>query len=140
MPDERFATIAGRWRTSGRVLGDPATTVTGSDVYEVLLGGHFLVHHVDVTMGGKRVQVIEIIGEPDGRGGYLARSYDSEVNAEVMRVAIDDQGVFRFRGDAERTRATLTVAPDGASMHATWDRSDDGATWRPWMDISFTRE
>jgi hypothetical protein len=38
-PDERLATIAGQWRTSGHVIGEPKTSVTGTDIYEVLSGG-----------------------------------------------------------------------------------------------------
>ena len=151
--DERLATIAGLWRTTGRVLGDPETPVVGTDIYEVLPGGYFLVHRVDVTVGDKHVQAIEIIGERDGEGGYLARSYDSEGNFEIMRLAIDDDGVFHFSGGGDiapaaqptdtptaRTRSTLTVAPDRASMRAKWERSDDGTVWHPWMEISFTRD
>ena len=60
--------VAGRWETSGHVIGDPPVPVVGTDVYEVLAGGHFLVHHVDVTLGEHQVQAIEIIGEPDAGG------------------------------------------------------------------------
>ncbi|MEU5882849.1 hypothetical protein [Spirillospora sp. NPDC047279] len=47
------------------------------------------------------------------------------------------RGVWTFAGDAER--ATLVVGGD--TMTATWERTDDGgATWRHWMDMTFTRE
>ena len=52
---------------------DPDIPVAGTDTYEVLPGGYFLVHHVDVTVGDKPVRAIEIIGEPDAvSGGFLA--------------------------------------------------------------------
>jgi hypothetical protein len=38
-----------------------------------------------------------------------------------------------------RVRSTLKVAADGASMTALWERSEDGITWHPWMDMTFTR-
>jgi hypothetical protein len=150
---ERLTTIAGHWQTSGVVLGDPAVPVVGADIYDVLPGGHFLVHHVDVTVGDRPVRAIEIIGEPDPAGdGYLARSFDSEGNAEVMHLNIDAAGVFHFAGGAEiapaaqprsaptaRVRSTLIVAEDRASMTALWERSADGAHWDPWMDMTFTR-
>jgi hypothetical protein len=148
--DQRLRSIAGRWRTSGHVIGEPATPVVGTDVYDVFPGGHFLVHHVDVTVGDQPVRAIEIIGEPDGSGGYLARSFDSEGNAEVMQVTIDDDGVFHFTGGSDiaqaaqptdaqtaRVRSTLTIAPDRQSMTAIWERSEDGVTWQPWMDMGF---
>jgi hypothetical protein len=153
VPDPRLTAIAGRWRTSGHVIGDPQVPVVGTDIYEVFPGGHFLVHHVDVTVGGQPVRAIEIIGEPDGEGGYLGRSYDSDGNAEVMQLRIDDDGVFHFAGGGEiaqaaqphdtptaRVRSTLTVASDRASMTALWERSEAGTGWQLWMDIAFTRD
>jgi hypothetical protein len=150
-PDERLATIAGRWRTAGHVIGEPNVSVTGTDIYEVLSGGHFLVHHVDVAVGGRPVRAIEVIGEPDGSGGYFARSFDNEGNAELMHLTIDDNGVFHFTGGGDiaptaqpkhtptaRVRSTLTIAGDRQSMTALWERSDDGISWHPWMDIHFT--
>ncbi len=125
----------------------------GSDTYEVLPGGYFLVHHVDVTVGDQEVRAIEVIGEPaPDVGGFLARSFDDQGNAEVMRVTVDDEGVFHFTGGPEiasaaqpadtttaRVRSTLRVAPDRRSMTALWERSEDGHSWEPWMNITFTR-
>jgi hypothetical protein len=150
---ERLWSIAGNWATSGHVVGEPPVPVSGSDVYEVLAGGYFLVHHVDVTVGNEEVRAIEIIGEPSSRtGAFVARSFDNQGAAEVMEVTVDDGGVLHLIGGPEvaraaqptgtttaRVRSTLTVAPDRASMAALWERSDDGVTWEPWMEISFTR-
>jgi hypothetical protein len=151
-PDPALHAIAGRWQTSGHVVGDERIPVVGTDTYEVLAGGHFLVHHVDVTVGDRPVRAIEIIGEPNPDGGCLARSFDSDGNAELMALTVDDDGVFHFSGggdiapaaqstsaDPARVRATLTVADDGASMHAVWESSEDGTAWQRWMDIGFTK-
>jgi hypothetical protein len=155
MPEnqERLHAIAGRWATDGHVVGEPSVLIKGFDGYEVLPGGYFLVHHVDVTVGNRPVQAIEIIGEPDpASGGFLARSFDNSGSCEVMTVTVDEAGVFRFTGGPDvaaaarpvgpataRVRATLTPALDGRSMAAFWERSADGRVWEPWMHISFTR-
>jgi hypothetical protein len=150
---QKLAAIAGRWNTSGYVIGDPRLPVKGMDIYDVLPGGHFLVHHVDVVVGEQKVRAIEIIGEPDPESdAYLARSFDSEGNFEVMRLWIEDDGAFHFSGGGDvasaaqpgdaptaRVRSTLTVSEDRASMKAFWERSEDGVEWKPWMDITFTR-
>ena len=151
-PDPALHAIAGRWQTAGHVIGDERIPVVGTDTYEVLAGGHFLVHHVDVTVGDQPVRAIEIIGEPHPDGGYLARSFDNDGNADLMGLTVDGEGVFHFSGGGEiapaaqpgraapaRVRSTLTVADDRRSMHALWERSEDGTTWQPWMDIGFTR-
>jgi Protein of unknown function (DUF1579) len=152
-PDQRLHAIVGRWETSGYVIGEPNIPVVGTDIYEVLTGGYFVVHHVDVTVGDQPVRAIEVIGEPDPEsGGYLARSFDSDGNAELMHLTIDENGVFRFAGGPDiapaaratdtataKVRSTLTIADDRRSMTALWERSKDGTNWQPWMDISFTR-
>ncbi len=75
--------------------GRPWCTSTPCSCYEVLAGGYFLVHHVEVAIGTNEVRAIEIIGEPDPEGGgYLARSFDNTGYAEVMQLMVDDQGVF----------------------------------------------
>jgi hypothetical protein len=100
-PDQRLHAIVGRWETSGYVIGEPNIPVVGTDIYEVLTGGYFVVHHVDVTVGYQPVRAIKVIGEPDPEtGGYLARSFDSDGNAELMHLTIDENGVFRFASGA----------------------------------------
>jgi hypothetical protein len=150
---ERLWSIAGEWATDGHVVGDPPVPVKGTDTYEVLAGGYFLVHHVDVTVGDQGVRAIEVIGEPASEGGgFLARSFDNQGIAEVMRVTVDDEGVFHFTGGPEvagaaqpadamtaRVRSTLAVASDRRSMTALWERSEDGHSWEPWMNMMFTR-
>jgi hypothetical protein len=153
MRKDKLSAIAGRWNTSGYVIGDPRVPVEGTDIYEVLAGGHFLVHHVDVTVGEQKVRAIEVIGEPDpGSDAYLARSFNSDGNFGVMKLRIDDDGTFHFAGGGDiapaahpgnappaQVRSTLTVSQDRASMKALWERSEDGIEWEPWMDITFTR-
>jgi hypothetical protein len=149
---QRLWAIAGRWATSGEVIGEPPTPVLGTDVYEVFDGGHFLVHHVDVTVGTEPVRAIEIIGEEDpATNGYLARAFESDGRVGVMQLTIDDDGVFHFVGESDiapaaqpkdgstaHIRSTLTVATDRSSMKALWERSVDGDTWQSWMDITFS--
>jgi hypothetical protein len=53
---------------------EPPIPVVATGSYELLPGGHFLLHHVSVTIGDQPLRAIEIIGEPDPPGGYLARS------------------------------------------------------------------
>jgi hypothetical protein len=63
--------IAGRWATDGHVIADPPVPVTGFDTYEVLAGGYFLVHHIDVQVGDQAVRAIEIIGGPDSSSDWF---------------------------------------------------------------------
>jgi hypothetical protein len=72
------------------VIGEAKVPIVGIDTYDLFPGGHFLVHHVDVTVDDDPVRAIEVIGEREGNGGFLARSFDSEGNAELMHLTIDN--------------------------------------------------
>jgi len=58
----------GRWRSEGPVVGEVPVPITGTDIYEWLPGGFFLLHHVDVVIGEQAVRAIELIGEYDPAG------------------------------------------------------------------------
>jgi hypothetical protein len=70
----------------------------------------------------------------------------------ILALHIADDGVFHFTGGSDiaqtaqpadaqtaRVRSTLRIAPDRQSMTALWERSEDGTTWHPWMDMGFLR-
>jgi hypothetical protein len=151
---QRLGALVGRWRSEGHIVGEAPVSIKGTDVYEWLPGGFFLVHHVDVMIGEQPVQAIEIIGEYDPTtDSFTARAYDNQGNVTIMRARVDDQGVWTFTGGGDiapaaqptsatgsgAVRSTLTVSPDGRRMAAKWERSDDGTTWQLWMDMTFTR-
>jgi hypothetical protein len=151
---QRLGALVGRWRSQGHVVGDRPVPITGTDTYQWLPGGFFLLHHVDVVIGDQRVQAIELVGEYDPTSdAFTARAYDNLGNVTVMQARVDGQGVWLFTGGGDvapvaqpaaakaggAVRSTLTISPDRSGMTARWERSDDGVSWQPWMEMSFTR-
>ena len=150
----RLGVLVGRWRSEGRIVGSTPVPIIGTDIYEWLPGGFFLVHYVDVVIGAQPVQAIEIIGEHDpATDSFTTRAYDNEGNVTTMRATVDDQGVWTFTGGGDiapvaqpasadtrgAVRSTLKVSGDGSSMTAEWERSDDGSAWQAWMEMTFVR-
>jgi Protein of unknown function (DUF1579) len=83
---QRLGALVGRWRSEGHIVGDVPIPITGTDIYEWLAGGFFLVHHVDVVIGGQPVQAIELIGEYDPTtDSFTGRAYDNQGNITIMR-------------------------------------------------------
>lgn len=129
--------LIGRWRTRGHVLdgsGTRTAEITGTDEYELMDGGRWLVHRVDVLMGGVRTVALEVIGDPGEDGTFAMRAFDAGGGYDEMRLGVTEEGVLRLTG--EGMRSTLRV--DGDAMDARWERDVDG-TWAPWMDMHFDR-
>lgn len=136
----RLEAFAGRWTTEGEIRGTadaPAVRFTAVDTYEWMPGGFFLLHHVDARMGGGELKALEVIGYDAATGTYPMRSFDSLGNTGTHQASVRD-GVWTFQGDAERFTGRFSA--DGGTITGLWERSDDGATWVPWMDVTLTRD
>ena len=130
--------LLGLWRTSGHVLertGGREATIAGTDEYELMEGGRWVIHRVDVLMGDVRTVALELIGDPDGRGTFAMRAFDASGRYDEMRLAPAGEGVLLLRGDG--VRSTLRLAGADA-MDALWERGAGGA-WTPWMQMHFER-
>jgi hypothetical protein len=131
--------LEGRWRTEGKTVvmkDSPSIAIAGTDTYEWLPGGFFMIHHVDVRMGQDEARTLEVIGYDVATNTYPTTFFDNQGNTGSYRATVN-QGVWTFQGVADR--ATLTISNDGTTMQAHWERSDDGIQWQDWMFISLTR-
>ena len=132
--------LIGKWKTSGRIFATPGTpqiNIEGTDSYEWELSGQFILHRADVLMGREKTEVIELIGEDrDKNGEYLLRSFDNQGNFASMNGKINEVGILEINGD--KMRARLRSKED--KMVAEWEKTEDGKTWLPWMELEFTLE
>jgi hypothetical protein len=136
----RLDFFIGKWKTQGVVLstqGLPELNFKGTDAYEWVSGGFFMLHTVDVTMGDEHVESIEVIGFERESKNYSLRSFDNNGNFLTMYGSFNDVGAFVVVG--ENMRSTLTVSQPGKVMSAVWERSEDGKTWLPWMSLTLTK-
>lgn len=135
---KRLEPFVGRWETRGQVLPDAsgaAAEIVGTDTYEWMPGRFFLLHRVDVRIGGERVEALEVIGWDLESGTYFMHSFDSQGNTGTMHASVRD-GTWTFEGDTERF--TGTFADGGAAITGRWERRE-GAEWVPWMDVRLTK-
>jgi hypothetical protein len=111
-------------------------SIDGTDEYEWMPGGHWLIHRVDVLIGDDRTQALELIGDPAEDGTFAMRAFDASGAYDEMRLAVRGR-TLQTQGDGVRN--TLTVTADGGSMDATWERRTDAGAWIRWMELTLKR-
>jgi hypothetical protein len=141
---QRLNVFFGKWNTEGQTLGDgsAAAPIRSSDEYEWLPGGFFLLHRWDGHVGETEVHGIEIIGYDSTRGAYHTHFFDSDGNSGSEDLSVRDRTwtwVGRQVMGSEWHRCTSVVSDDGGTMRARHERSDDGVSWEPWMDVTLQR-
>jgi Protein of unknown function (DUF1579) len=132
---KRLEVFVGKWKTEGLTRATesiPSTKIKGTDTYEWLEGGFFLIHHVDVNMGDEKVRAIEIVGYDDASNKYPMKFFDSLGNSGAYMASVED-GVWNFTGNSER--ATVRFSEDGNIMTVQWEQQVDNSKWEPWMDM-----
>ena len=133
----RLNVLSGTWNSAGKIVNS-SETIHGTDSYEWVAGGCYLLHRVDVTIGAKKMEAVEIIGS-DEAGDYMCPmySFDSNHQFETMQLTFEKDHVFRIIGNL--MRATLTIEADETHMEASWEKSEDGVSWKPWMEMKFDK-
>ena len=131
--------LVGIWKTRGSTIASasmPAVEFSGTDSYEWLQGGFFLLHRVDVLMGDRRVIGVETIWFDPARRCYRTHFVDVEGQTSTYEAQLDGR---------EWTLASLAdrfaghFSEDWATISGRWERTVGDADWEPWMDVTLTR-
>ena len=135
-----LAPLIGHWRSSGTVLdedGNATDRIVGTDTYTWLPGGHWIVHEVDVSMGGRPTRALELIGGRDQpTGGWQMHAFDTDDSPGRMVLTIAEPGLLLLQGDGIRSWLRPEAGP--TQMTTLWEREVDGG-WVAWMDMRFDR-
>lgn len=139
---ERLDALIGEWKTEGTTTdasAAPADPIDAVDTYERLPGGA-LLHVVDARVGEEKVEGAEIIGYDADRKTYVTQYFGSDgLTAYEASLTQESEGlVWRMR--SETTRFMGTFSEDGSVITGHWELLRDSEDWRPWMEITLTRQ
>ena len=139
---ERLEALIGRWRTEGwtrEAPGAPAARIDAVDTYERLPGGA-LLHLVDARVGDLKVEGAELIGYDSDRDTYLTQYFGSDGPTAYEATLTEEDGALVWRMGSAANRFTGTFSDDGNTITGHWEAVDGESHWRPWMDITLTRQ
>jgi hypothetical protein len=129
----------GRWINQGHTIdddGSPGLTITTSDVYEWAPGGFFVVHSAYGRIGEFGGGAVEIIGYDEASGAYRSHLFDSQGNVTVSNlVARGDTWTYQ----GATTRSTVTFSDDHHVQTVLHERTDDGTTYQPSMEVTLIK-
>jgi hypothetical protein len=132
--------FVGTWSTEGRMVaaaGEPAILIKGTDRYGWLPGGFFLMHKVDVLVGGEENKTTEIIGYDALRGHFTLQYFDNKGNTGSMTATCSGNN-WVFQGENLRFTGGFNEVAD--VFAGSWEQRDDTGKWKHLMDIKLTRQ
>jgi hypothetical protein len=136
---ERLGVFIGKWINEGHTTasaGAPPLKILTSDVYEWVPGRFFVLHTAYGRIGGTGVGGVEIIGYDAASQTYRSHFFDSQGNQTTDELTVEDD-TWTWRG--AQTRTTVVFGDDGTTQTAHHERSDDGVTWVPSMEVTLNK-
>jgi hypothetical protein len=139
---ERLDVLIGKWKTEGRTTdasGIPSDRIEAVDTYERLPGGA-LLHRVDAAVGEQKVEGAEIIGYDPDRRTYATQYFGSDGPTAYEASLTQETEGLTWRMRSKTTRFIGVFSQDGSLIMGQWELLRDSEDWRPWMEITLTRE
>jgi len=139
---ERLDALIGKWKTEGTTTDAsavPAGGIDAIDTYERLPAGA-LLHLVDARVGDQKVDGAEIIGYDPDRGTYVSQYFGSDGPTAYEASLTQESDGLVWRMHSKTTRFTGIFSRDGSVITGHWELLHDSGDWRPWMEITLTRQ
>jgi hypothetical protein len=144
---KRLELFVGKWNVAGvqresRV--GPAAEISGTERFEWLEGGLFLIHHFHATVSGAPAACIEIIEYDASSETYPTHTYYNNGQRAEWRLAERDgawtiTGEWPMPGGPMQVRCTVEFGDEGNTRTGKWESSSDGERWETFWDVRATR-
>src|SRR5690606_23180916 len=94
-----FKRLIGIWKTTGQISIENQTfNLTGTDTYELILEGNYILHKADVIMGNEKSETLEVINLTDSTHTAKMQYFNSKGESGTMTSGITNND-FHINGN-----------------------------------------
>lgn len=132
-----FKRLIGVWETLGEIKsGQGRHKLVGTDSYELILDGNYILHKADVKMGNERSETLEIIKLDITLNESKMQYFNSKGEEGIMKCSINDKELkiegtgLKFSGlfDEENTK-----------INGKWYIKTNNEEWREFIDLQLVK-
>ncbi len=134
-----FKKLIGKWKTEGRILSTDENSelqITGTDTYELILGGYFILHKADVLMGNENSQTFEIIGLDETNNQATFEYYNNHGSLGKMLGTLKNNEL-KIIGKELRFQGQLNDSEN--KINGTWEKLDNQMNWKKFLEMKLTK-
>ena len=134
-----FKKLIGTWKTEGKILATDKNAemkITGTDTYELILDGFFILHKADVLMGNVNSRTLEMIGFDETNDQATLDHYNNQGSSGKMTGTLKDNEL-KINGKALRFQGQLTDHEN--RINGTWQKLNNQKEWIDFLVMKLTK-
>jgi hypothetical protein len=141
--NKKLEVFLGKWHTVGQIYEDDRITgeIDAIDSYEWLPGQYAMIHYADSNMDNLKLRSIEIIGYDPSRNAFFGPFFDDKGSSGWEEIRFENN-TWIWNGENvmgvkyHRCKASFQ---DKNTITAIHEHSNDGMSWKKWMDITLSK-
>jgi hypothetical protein len=138
METSKFARLIGVWNTTGQIVsGNKTLRLNGTDTYEFILGGNFILHKADVNMGSEKSETIEIISLDDSEDKAQMHYFNTKAESGTMSGQIIDNE-FLINGDGIKFAGIINNG--NTEVAGKWFLQKEDNTWNEFIELKLEKQ
>ncbi len=115
---------------------NPEIKIVGTDTYELILDGFFILHKADVLMGNEKSQTFEIIGLDKTDNQATLEHYNNQGSSGKMTGTLKSNEL-KIDGEALRFRGQLNGSEN--QIKGMWEKLDNQNEWESFLEMKLTK-
>ncbi|MES2620790.1 MAG: hypothetical protein V4615_08055 [Bacteroidota bacterium] len=133
-----FMRLVGIWKTTGDIKTEQGDLkLSGTDSYELILDGNYILHKANVKMGNDRSETLEIIKLDNSPDKAIMHYFNTKGENGIMQSSIisDD---FRIEGNGLKFNGTINK--ENTRIIGKWYIQAEHEQWAELMDLNLERQ
>ena len=134
-----FKRLIGKWNTEGKILtnqNDSEAKIIGTDSYEFILNGNFILHKAAVLMGNTKSETYEIIALENANEKVKMQYFNSEGENGIMAGFLKGND---FRIESENLKFKGTISNDNTSITGIWQQLSEDNNWLDFLEMKLSQ-
>jgi hypothetical protein len=133
MEGSNFKRLIGVWTTTGSMeAGQETLTIKGTDTYELILDGNFILHKADVKIGNERSETLEIIKADNSFDRAIMQYFNAKGEEGKMLGSIINNE-FKIEGTGLKFNGTINN--ENTEISGKWYIQTQKEKWTAFIDL-----
>jgi hypothetical protein len=135
--NSNFIRLVGLWKTTGNIKsGQGNVKLIGTDSYELILNGNYILHKADVKMGNDRSETLEIIKLDNSFEKSIMQYFNTKGEDGIMCSSIINNE-FKIEGNGLKFNGIINE--ENTKISGKWYIQIENEEWKDFIDLNLER-